>query len=189
MSHSYSISDWWKARVYSLRYSTKAKNVIESPMSLNFILQEPYMFVQNFNLSHSCWDILVWTKVVDQQTNICIPRAMLLAWLKRELVEQKDFSSIKGMKWRQDMGSFGDRPLLKFTCFNYGRLWFGSRTWKYKNHKGRVLAAEQRSTLTSHNYFGQMALCKLELQSVLPLGSWQIQSLYTSQCRSFQCRP
>lgn len=35
----------------------------------------------------SCWDILVWTKVVDQQpinrlTNTAIPRPILLAWTK-----------------------------------------------------------------------------------------------------------
>lgn len=33
-------------------------------------------------ISFSCWDILIWTKVVDQQTNISIPRATLEAWLK-----------------------------------------------------------------------------------------------------------
>ncbi len=34
------------------------------------------------NTSNSCWDISLWIKVADWTTNISIPRAMALAWLK-----------------------------------------------------------------------------------------------------------
>lgn len=58
----------------------------ESPMSVRFIIWEPWMFVQNVMSIHPIVMRSVWTKVVNQPTDrlrhITIPKTLLLVWLK-----------------------------------------------------------------------------------------------------------
>lgn len=43
------------------------------------------LYKMNGNPSNSCWDISVWTKVVDWPGDIAIPTAMSLTWLKNTI--------------------------------------------------------------------------------------------------------